>query len=232
MGNIECQTIACCECSVPEGHQNEDDPDDLMPINRREKVKHPFPTLPSFQIALQILCFAGYSDEVKSLLNLLCWNTRNYQKRHKDTLDSFLVAWVQPTVSKVLKFGRQTHWSESSMMYPGNEHLLRLPRYRSTRLAAIIYKQVENYGSLCAIMLVFTNGFKTPLFETLNVRNMRYEMRRINLDPKRRISKISLKVNKNAPELMLGLRLIDAHGHYILDHTWCTEEYMGNYWNT
>ena len=81
-------------------------------------------------------------------------------------------------------------------------------------------------------MLVFTNGFKTPLFETLNVRNMRYELKRINIDPKRRISKVSLKVNKNAPELMLGLRLIDHHGRYILDHTWCTEEYMGNYWTT
>ena len=96
------------------------------------------------------------------------------------------------------------------MMYPGNEHLHRLPRYKSTRLASIIYKQVEDIGSLCAIMLVFTNGFKTPLFETLNVRNMRYDIKRINLDPKRQISRISLKVNKNAPELILGLRLIDS----------------------
>ena len=132
----------------------------------------------------------------------------------------------------VIKFGRQTHWSESSMMYPGNEQLQRLPRYKKTRLAAIIYKQVENMGNICAVMLVFTNGFKTPLFETLNVRLRRYEYKRINLDTSRRISKVSLKVNKNIPELMLGLRLIDSHGHYILDHTWCTEEYMGNYWDT
>ena len=91
---------------MPEGHLKDDDPDDLLPINRREKIKHPFPTLPSFQIALNILCFLGYSDEVASLLNLLCWNTRMYQKRHKETLDSYIVAWVQPSVSSVIKFGR------------------------------------------------------------------------------------------------------------------------------
>ena len=61
---------------------------------------------------------------------------------------------------------------------------------------------------------------------------MRYELQQITLDPTRRISKISLKVNKNAPELMLGLRLIDREGHYIVDATWCTDEYMGNYWST
>ena len=82
------------------------------------------------------------------------------------------------------------------------------------------------------MMLIFTNGFKTPLFETLNARNMRYELKQVTLDPSRRVSKISLKVNKNAPELMLGLRLIDREDHYIVDETWCTEEYLGNYWST
>ena len=66
-------------------------------------------------------------------------------------------------------------------------------------------------------MLVFTNGFKTPLFETLNARNMRYELKQVTLDPKRHISQISLKVNKDSPNIILGMRLIDRAGHYIVD---------------
>ena len=102
MGNFQCETIACCQCSGP-GNQP------LLPEeakNKGGKVRHPFPTLPSFQIALHILCYLGHSDEVAALLNLLCCNTQTYLRRHRDTLESFLVAWVPPTISCVIKFGK------------------------------------------------------------------------------------------------------------------------------
>ena len=200
MGNLQCETLGCCESAGPDG-----EPLRLVDDARHRivKIRHPFPPLPSYQVALQILCFLGYSDEVTALLNLLCCNTQTYLQRHRDTLESFLVAWVPPTVASVVRFGRQTHWAESQLLFPGDKHLGRLPRYTSRpRLKAICFKQVENAGPLSAMMLIFTNGFKTPLFETLNARNMRYELKQVTLDPTRHISKISLKVNKDSPDMI------------------------------
>lgn len=63
----------------------------------------------------------------------------------------------------VIEFGRGSGFS----LYPSENYLKSMPRYRSLKLRAIRYKvrKFDN-SSLSGIQFQFTDGFQTPFFET------------------------------------------------------------------
>ena len=56
-----------------------------------EKVKPPFPAIPSFNIGASILAYSNFEDEAHTMLHKLCKNTRHYSKSHAQLLKSFFL---------------------------------------------------------------------------------------------------------------------------------------------
>ena len=56
-----------------------------------QKVKPPFPLLPSFDVAALILSFFAYDDLVLLLMRSCNKNSRRYALKHKPILKQYLV---------------------------------------------------------------------------------------------------------------------------------------------
>ena len=93
---------------------------------------------------------------------------------------------------------------------------MNLPHDKGVRLREINYKHYKNRGCLQGIRLIFTNGVKTPWFETENSKsNEELEVKSLVIDTRRQIRYIS--VNTKAKMSIRGLRLIDSQGESIVD---------------
>ena len=79
------------------------------------KSKQPFPALPTFIVAANILQFAGYKHEVKELLRLLCHTTRRYFINHQQILKAFLVSL--PELRKLPFFGQVEYFDPKRCIY-------------------------------------------------------------------------------------------------------------------
>ena len=91
-------------------------------------------------------------------------------------------------------------------------------------------------GCLSAIQLEFTNGFKTPFYETEGSKEAEPPIKPKNLyvDPERTIREISMMVTGSSPtslRFIRGLRLIDEKGEFIVDYKWCASNLEGD-WTT
>ena len=68
----------------------------LVKVTEPKSVSPPFPAIPSFMAASQILAFLDYTEDVKCLLNLLSHNTANYYKAHGEILRGVLIDVPKP----------------------------------------------------------------------------------------------------------------------------------------
>ena len=55
---------------------------------------------------------------------------------------------------------------EPNHLYPKDEHIRDFPVYRRVKLSSIVYKLNSDKTPLMGIQLKFTNGVKSPLFQT------------------------------------------------------------------
>ena len=95
----------------------------------------------------------------------------------------------------------------------------RYPRDRLIKLKTIRYKQYY-FGELAGIQFEFTNGIKTPMFETERAKRKDplIELKTLNIDTTKTIAKICMKVSDGS--YINGLRLIDNKGSYVVDVSW------------
>ena len=83
-----------------------------------QKVKPPFPLLPSFDVAALILCFVAHDDLVLLLMRKCNKNSRRYALKHKPILKKYLVQWKPETM--VLEFGNE--YLDWNQVYPSPEN--------------------------------------------------------------------------------------------------------------
>ena len=57
---------------------------------------------------------------------------------------------------------------EPNMLFPREEQVTDFPVYRRIKLSSIVYKLNSDKVPLMGIQLKFTNGVKSPLFQTPN----------------------------------------------------------------
>ena len=72
-------------------------------------------------------------------------------------------------------------------------------------------------SALCAIQLEFSNGIKSPLYETKESKEKQFELKRAKFDHTQTIREISMKVGQNAYDSFTGFKLNDG---YIADVVW------------
>ena len=84
-------------------------------------------------------------------------------------------------------------WYQWNHSHDNSEYLKRIPRYKRVKLKAINYKHVYGKGALSAIQLEFTNHDPSPWITT-GMADEEDHPKRIEVDPKKRISKISMLV--------------------------------------
>ena len=99
-------------------------------------------------------------------------------------------------------------------------------------LKAIQYKCENNSGALTAIKFLFTRGFESPFFFNPQgeADRERETLKTIRIDTSRSIRKIAMIVHED--EQLIGLRLVDEKGVYIVNVTWMTKEQCGSDWIT
>ena len=67
-----------------------------------DRVKPPFPNLPSFMASAIVLSYLYYKSDVDQLLIRLSKNSRNYGVKHKDFI-SFII--YRPQITRTIEFG-------------------------------------------------------------------------------------------------------------------------------
>ena len=77
---------------------------------------------------------------------------------------------------------------------------------------------MHNAEELCGIQFGFTDGTRTPLFETKLAKDDEQELKRIEIDPNVEVRKVSMKVWNGYA--IKGLRLTDAEGKHHVDLNW------------
>ena len=130
-------------------------------------------------------------------------------------LEGDVLARARQTPSDGVLFGQKQLHPES--MWPCHEKLQRLGRYKEMTLASIQYRCLHDSYELTAIQLCFTNGEKTPLFETKASSAAGEMLKTIRVAQTCPIKKISVKGQSGFID---GLRLTDEKGHVIVDECW------------
>ena len=99
-------------------------------------------------------------------------------------------------------------------------------------LKAIQYKCNNNNGALTAIKFLFTRGFESPLFfhPQGQMDRDRETLKTIRVDTSRSIRKIGMIVHEE--DQLIGLRLTDEKGVYIVNRTWMPKEQCSSDWIT
>ena len=101
-------------------------------------------------------------------------------------------------------------------------------------LSKIYYKIFENTQSLVGIQLVFTNGFKSPMFETYYGKQQGRNHNRdwpilktfvIDIDTSQTISQVCMMIKD---QKFIGIKLMDLKEQDIAKHIWCTNIVEGN----
>ena len=87
------------------------------------------------------------------------------------------------------------------------------------KLMAVRYKHYDGDYNLSGIQLVFTNGFKTPMYLSQSSESRGEELKTIKIDPTKQISTIEMKIEDG---WVRGLRLISDNQESLCDVTWCT----------
>ena len=68
--------------------------------------------------------------------------------------------------------------------------------------------------------MVFSNGIKSPLYETAESKQNSFELKRIPVDHRRTIDQIAMKVGKSGYDSFTGIRLTDNNGDIIVEEVW------------
>ena len=84
------------------------------------------------------------------------------------------------------------------------------------KLCRILYK---NSGSLTGFQLEFTDGLKSPMFETERAKK-KDQVCFTDVDYTRRISKVSMRVASTFEKDLSKFRLSDNKGKHVVDLVW------------
>ena len=99
------------------------------------------------------------------------------------------------------------------------------------KLKAVKYKHRDNDHDLTAIQLVFSNGYKTPMFECSSAASdSNLEIKTIKIDETKDISAIAMKIEDNT--VIRGLKLISDDQEMLCDEMWCTYRPKDGTWKT
>ena len=122
-------------------------------------------------------------------------------------------------------FGANT--GKANLEFPTHADLQKIIQVgKPVKLQSIHWR---NNDVLKGMQLKFTNGIETPIFQkdALDAREAagranhgKWALKSVNLDTKRRISKVSVRVR---PEqyFMDGMRLYDENDEMVIDLKWC-----------
>ena len=175
-----------------------------------------FPSLPKLKVINMILSFYGFLDEVEKLMSRLSHESQEHFKDNEKQLKKTIVNW-KPEITGLIDFGDQNEdWNN---IYPTKEQIEKHPRDRLIKLKTIRYKEYY-FGELSGIQFEFTNGIKTPMFETERAKRKDplIELKTIEIDTSKTIGRICMKVSDGS--YINGLRLVDNNGNYIVDVNW------------
>lgn len=122
-----------------------------------------------------------------------------------------------PEITKLPVFGDPSQ--KVDLEFPKLEDLVKFPHGKVIKLRGICWR---NGHALMALGLKFTNGVETPLFQKDEVAKLpklgEYAVKEAEVDPQKKISKISVKTGKS--NTICALRLQDAEDQMILDVEW------------
>ena len=88
------------------------------------------------------------------------------------------------------------------------------------KLNGIRYKHRDNDFNLSGIQLCFTNGYRTPMFESDETKESAQDNKLIKIDPEKNIAAIAMKVDRD--DWLRGLKLISDEQEVLCDVTWCS----------
>jgi len=97
----------------------------------------------------------------------------------------------------------------------------RVPKTKDVKIKEIVYKTEKIYGFLSGIQLKFTNGFKTPMFETQLAKDDNHEEFTVQINPKRdvRFVKVRYEEFSDRNTYIHGLSFLDKGYGIIVDLT-------------
>ena len=140
--------------------KNHSNPDSL------DKVKPPFPNLPSFLIDSTILKYFGYHDAVNCILARLSHNSRAYAKKHAEFLNECIKYWrAVRHFGDVMDFG-DTKQKITSVI-PNENDTEKITSFRQIKIKAIQLQttKITVFGKeqemICGILLDYTG--KIPM---------------------------------------------------------------------
>ena len=141
-----------------------------------------------------VLAFYGFFDEVDDLMQKLSHATLQHSIDNKKEMSKIITNW-KPEITGLIEFGdKEEEWNN---VYPTVDQIKKYPRDRLIKLKTIRYKQYY-FGELSGIQFEFTNGIKSPMFETERAKRKDplIELKTINIDTSKVIAKICMQVSE------------------------------------
>ena len=103
--------------------------------------------------------------------------------------------------------------------FPTEDHVKDFPVYRRVKLSSVVFKLNSDKTPLMGIQLKFTNGVKSPLFQTASSVDVG-RAQEAEIDFERRIVRANVFVSTS--KKIYALQLVDDCGEYALDLTFDT----------
>ena len=161
----------------------------------------------------QVICGIAVNTTKEDYIGRLSFFTAtidNYNKVDRSNV-------VPKFITRKFKFGKAPD-AVFKEMWPQPKELAKISR--PMKLNGIRYKHRDNDFNLSGIQLCFTNGYRTPMFESDETKESAQDNKLIKIDPEKNIAAIAMKVDRD--DWLRGLKLISDEQEVLCDVTWCS----------